>query len=164
SNGISTGFLIGASYIRNGSVTTSQYALGEERRPDRQVAAPELLGDAEDVEPVVREDRVASHGTGPIRCEEDGDVPDLFLGDIAAKRCLLDHEIARLRDAAHSAAGQGLERSGGDRVHSDVVWAEIRREVPRLRLENCLRHGHRGVARHDAFDRVVREARYRSAS
>src|SRR5205807_7471574 len=123
-----------------------------------------LFGDAEDVEPVIREDRVARHGTGPIRCEKDGDVADLFLGDVAAKRCLLDHEIARLRDAAHGAAGKGLERPGGNRIDSDVVWTEIRREISRLRLENGLRHGHRVVARHDAFDRVVGEAHDGSAS
>src|SRR5216110_1647029 len=62
-------------------------------------ATSSLFGDPEDVEAVVREDRVPCHRARPVRREEDGDVPDLFLRDVPAKRRLLDHEVARLGHA-----------------------------------------------------------------
>ncbi len=55
-----------------------------------------LFGDAEDVEAVVREDRVARHRARPLRREEDGDIAHLVLRDVAAQRSLLDHQVASL--------------------------------------------------------------------
>src|SRR4051812_4160051 len=72
-----------------------------------------LFGDPEDVEAVVREDRVPGHRSRPLRCQEDGDVADLLLRDVPAQRRLLHHEVARLGDAAHGAAGERLQRTGG---------------------------------------------------
>src|SRR5947207_4827140 len=52
------------------------------------------------------------------------DVPDLVLRDVPAEWSLLHHQVACLGDPLHGAAGERLQRSRRDRVHSDVVRSE----------------------------------------
>src|SRR5207247_10247567 len=93
---------------------TSRWSRSTRPSGTRSSAAGEatswLFGDPEDVESVIREDRVAGDRARPVRRQENSDVADLFLSDVRAELRLLDHEMARLRDAPHRAAGERLER------------------------------------------------------
>ena len=107
--------------------------------------------------------RFAGNGARHIAEEIDGRVADLIDGDVSAERRVVLVPREHESESANAGGGERLDRSGGDSINANILFAEVSGEVSHARLESGLSDTHHVIVGDGFLCAVVREGDNRAA-
>src|SRR5262249_6553757 len=122
-----------------------------------------LPGSRHDVDPAIDVRRRAGHaaceGRGAVG---SGGAPAPYGDEITEGRAL-DGFVEQQIEVAKPGGGPRLHGTGRDRVHADVLWPQLVRQVAARGLERRLHGTHHVVIRDDLLGAVIAHREHRSA-
>ena len=97
----------------------------------------------------IDEVHVGGDGRSEIRREKDGDVPDVFCGNVSTQRRDLRNDVEDARKTADLARAGRLDGPCRDRVDANIAIAQVKRDIADRRLECSLGDAHQVIVWHD---------------
>src|SRR5688572_29150168 len=124
----------------------------------------QVVSNAHDVEATIHGNYAACDPAACWTKQETRGVAYLGRLDVSAQRRTFAVDLQDLREATDACRGERLDRPRRNRVHPDILRAQLTRQVADARLERRLRHTHHVVVLEDAFAPQVREGEHAAAA